>query len=385
MGEVASAITLLTMTVINRACIHTGVLEDGKMTEVTAKPYPEIDDNQIVIKAIAYAANPTDWKHIAFKWGKKGSIAGSDVSGTVAEVGSKVRGFQIGDIVSSYMHSNSSKNRGAFEYYVIGDPNTTIKYDKSNFSSQDLKEGDYPSDFINTYEGAASVTLGLSTIGVSFHYNLGIKVDKKTNASKYILIWGGATATGVLAIQVAKLAYGLKVITTASSKHHDFLKSLGADEVFDYHDPTVIEQIKRAGGANINYALDTVSNEQTFQSVYDATAETENANIDNLLFLELNQIKTDPSRKVNSTKTLVDSVNGKDVDFNGLVIPSSIELVKTYNEFWFKVLPPYVSKIKHADLKVLNPGLESANEALDLLRHNKISGKKVVFRSSILL
>ena len=370
------------MSHINKAALLTGSTDKGQLTEGGEIAYPKINDDQILIKAIAYAANPTDWKHVLGKWGGKGDIAGSDVSGTVIEVGPKVKGFEVGDVVSSFMHGNFSKTRGAFSDYVIADVNTTIKYDKSTFNSKPLEVGDHKSDSINTFEGAASINLGLVTVGLSFNHKLGIKADKQTNASKYILIWGGATATGILAIQVAKLAYGLKVITTASSKHHDFLKSLGADEVFDYHDSNVIEQIKKTGGANINYALDTVSNEQTFQSVYDATADTKDVAIDNLLFLTPDKIKTDDSRKVSFQTSLAYCVDGNDVNLNGLVVPSPPELVKEFNDFWFNVIPQYVTKLRHANLKVLEPGLKTTNEALELLREDKVAGQKVVFRAN---
>lgn len=102
-----------------------------------------------------------------------------------------------------------------------------------------------------------------------------------------------------------------RVITTASPIHHDFLRSLGADAVFDYHDSDVVDQIK-AGGANIHYALDTVGNEQTFQSVYDATADIKDATIDNLLILTPDKIKTVESRKVSFPTTVVNTIGGED-------------------------------------------------------------------------
>ncbi|EEB88317.1 hypothetical protein MPER_13912, partial [Moniliophthora perniciosa FA553] len=40
-----------------------------------------------------------------------------------------------------------------------------------------------------------------------------------------ILIWGGATSVGQFAIQLAKTA-GLQIVTTASPKNHELLKSL---------------------------------------------------------------------------------------------------------------------------------------------------------------
>lgn len=60
--------------------------------------------------------------------------------------------------------------------------------------------------------------MGLKTIALSFHDNFKIPTNKDENKNDYILIWGGATATGIMAIQIAKLVYGINVITTASKK-----------------------------------------------------------------------------------------------------------------------------------------------------------------------
>jgi NADPH:quinone reductase-like Zn-dependent oxidoreductase len=46
------------------------------------------------------------------------------------------------------------------------------------------------------------------------------------------LVYGGSTAVGLFAVQLAKLA-GYKVVATASPKNFDLVKSYGADEVVD--------------------------------------------------------------------------------------------------------------------------------------------------------
>ena len=55
-----------------------------------------------------------------------------------------------------------------------------------------------------------------------------------------VLIYGGGTATGLLAIQFAKLS-DLVVIATCSSYNIDLIKNLGADAVFNYDSITVGE------------------------------------------------------------------------------------------------------------------------------------------------
>ena len=49
-----------------------------------------------------------------------------------------------------------------------------------------------------------------------------------------ILIHGGAGAVGIFAVQLAK-RLGARTTTTASARHADFLRELGADVVVDYH------------------------------------------------------------------------------------------------------------------------------------------------------
>ena len=55
---------------------------------------------------------------------------------------------------------------------------------------------------------------------------------------------GGSSATGSLAIQFAKLS-GYKVLTTCSPHNFDFVKSIGADAVYDYKDSECANKIKK--------------------------------------------------------------------------------------------------------------------------------------------
>jgi len=87
-----------------------------------------------------------------------------------------------------------------------------------------------------------------------------------------ILVWGGASAVGQYAIQFAKLC-GLRVLTTASSKNFDLVKGLGADEVFDYRDESVVEKIRAATGNALDIAIDTISEGKTPAQVTGAIGE----------------------------------------------------------------------------------------------------------------
>jgi NADPH:quinone reductase-like Zn-dependent oxidoreductase len=66
------------------------------------------------------------------------------------------------------------------------------------------------------------------------------------DADQAILVWGGSSSVGQIAIQVLRY-YGYKnIIATASSKHHNKLRGLGAKEVFDYNDAGVVSAIFHA-------------------------------------------------------------------------------------------------------------------------------------------
>lgn len=347
-----------------------------KAVSVEEIPTPEITQDEILIEAVSYAINPTDWKHVEWGIAKQGNVLGSDVSGTVVKVGSNVKNFQVGDSVSSFVSGNTSSKNGAFAQYVVGHPNGTIKYD-----AKLSKETDAAPGLIKSYPGAASVTLGLVTIGISFSYCLRPDERGSKDGENYILIWGGATASGMLAIQVAKLVYNLKVITTASKKNHEYLKSLGADYTFDYNDADVVEQIKKVGGANLRFGLDTIAVPETFQKVYDATAEVSgDLYLDSLLLMDDSSITLDDKRdnsKIHYGKTMAYLVLQETKDLISL-LQRPEGLLKYYEPWWFNVMPKYIGQIQHPKLKVLPKGLQSAGEGFELLKQG-VSSEKIVF------
>lgn len=398
----------------NQGATITGSRNLDNLVSINEIPYPTLEDDMIILRTVANAVNPTDWKHIfpedfakhltleAFKklglgvrslenvfgavggsigyfvgknatYAQKGAVVGSDVSGIVEEVGKKVTKVKKGDFIGASLHGGMTKN-GGFSKYVLVSENSAVKF--SHLLQSSVEPGQHPGAKITSFEAAASVPLGLKTVALSFHCHLGIPPHQSQNKEDYLLIWGGATATGILAIQIAKKVYGIKVITTASKKHHEALLSLGADKAFDYHDKDVIEQLKTAGQGKIKYALDCVSNVETFQSVYDATEGSSDVCLDNLLFLNAKLINTRKNHQAKFVSTNAYLVDGR----RHFGKKASKELLDQYLDFWHNYLPPIVEQLQTAPLKVLQPGLESANEGLRLLIENKVSGEKVVFR-----
>lgn len=362
-----------------KAATFSGTTENNNFSVIKDIELAKIQPDQLLVKTKAVGINPTDWKHVV-GFGIQ-SIIGSDASGIVEEVGSDVKGFSKGDIVSSFDHGNTDFVRGKFGDYYITCARGTIKYDKSKFNvDKVLSVGENDPSNLENFEAAAASTLSLGTVAISFHHNLGIKYDKDANKDKSILIWGGATATGIYAIQVAKYIYGLNVITTASSKNIDLLKSYGADQVFDYSDENVSSSIKESSNGKIYYALDTVSTPNTLQATYDSTIGSPTIAIDNLLGLSEDSLSNcDKSRNIKFTQTLVYLAIEEKVEMMGGVTRPA-DLIQYYDEFWFTILPKYIDQIRSPKLLTLEPGLESVNQGLTLSKEGKVSGGKIVFR-----
>jgi len=74
--------------------------------------------------------------------------------------------------------------------------------------------------------------------------------------AKKILIWGGSSSTGLVAIGYAKQA-GYTVISTCSPHNFPLLQEKGTDHIFDYHEATTVNKIRDL--FPIDYWFDTIS------------------------------------------------------------------------------------------------------------------------------
>lgn len=101
-------------------------------------------------------------------------------------------------------------------------------------------------DSLSFQEGAV-LPLALSTASAGLFQadTLGLPLPSSEDIqqrNEAILVWGGASSVGSVAIQLAA-ASGVTVVTTASPRNHEFVRSCGAHTIFDYKSPTVVEDI----------------------------------------------------------------------------------------------------------------------------------------------
>jgi NADPH:quinone reductase-like Zn-dependent oxidoreductase len=162
-------------------------------------PIPRLRDDYILVKTIAVALNPADWQDLdePFRPGTTRSLLGIDAAGIVIEVGKSVtKSFKKGDRIAGCSHgaNDLEPEDGTFAEYIV------VKGDLA------FKLPDYMS-----FEEGSTLSVGISTVmhGLYKHFDFPFPDAKDEGKAKQggepILIYGGSSATGTLAIQFAKL------------------------------------------------------------------------------------------------------------------------------------------------------------------------------------
>ncbi len=92
-------------------------------------------------------------------------------------------------------------------------------------------------------------------------------VDRgRLQAGETVLITAAAGGVGSAAVQIA-VAMGARALGAASARNHDYLRSLGASEVFDYHAADWAQQVRAAAGGGVDLLLDGAGGQTRDQAI----------------------------------------------------------------------------------------------------------------------
>jgi len=211
------------------------VRESAGKAVLKAIPVPDVEDDYILVRTVAVALNPTDWTTLDAP-GDNGTLVGCDFAGVVEDVGGTVTvtgRFRKGDRVAGFSHggkficeliylllwpssavplflffiyyghslpkylgNDAKPHTGAFARYIVAKAALAMHI-PDNVS----------------FEAASTVCVGFCTAGYALYKVLGLPfpgVDEAGRSDarkedKTLLIYGGSTATGTIAIQLAKL------------------------------------------------------------------------------------------------------------------------------------------------------------------------------------
>ncbi|KAJ5827401.1 Protein TOXD [Penicillium robsamsonii] len=349
-----------------KAVIVTSFEHEGLVTD---RAIPALRDDYILVKVEAVALNPTDWKHVKFL-SPPGSLVGCDYAGIVQKIGKNVKKlFKEGDRVCGFVHGGNAlqPDDGAFAEYIVakGDIQMHIP---DNLSFQE----------------AATLGVGITTVGQALYQSLKLALPATLESpqtanplepAETLLIYGGSTATGALAIQFAKLS-GYTVLTTCSPHNFEQVKSLGADKVFDYNAPDAAAEIRAYTHNKLKLAFDTISIDASAR-LCDAALSTEGGDYTALLAVGIDRVN------INDRWTLAYSAIGEEYMYRGTPLPSKPEDKEFAVMFWSiaeRLLAD--GKVKVHTPKVNPGGLNGVIDGLQLLRDNKVSGEKLVYNLS---
>lgn len=241
--------------------------EKVRPLEVKTAPYTSPGENEILVKNAAVAVNPVDCKlqELAIFPLQYPIILGSDVAGEVVEVGKSVTSFKKGDRVLGLAnwHASQKNSEAGFQLYSILQPVFTSSI---------------PDDL--SFDRASVIPLCLATAAAGLYQDHSLHLQYPSLSpqptSKTLLIWGGASCVGSNAIQLA-IASGYEVITTASAKNFEYVKKLGASQVFDYNKANVIDDVVATLDAKVTVGIfDAVSANGAIEACLEVSSKARN-------------------------------------------------------------------------------------------------------------
>jgi NADPH:quinone reductase-like Zn-dependent oxidoreductase len=184
----------------------------------------------------------------------------------------------------------------------------------------------------------------------------------------------------MLGIQYAKLS-GLHVIVAASPDHADYLKSLGADDVFDYRSPTCGADINKLTNNKLAYAWDCVG---TGEAVCGAALSTTGPSKYGSINLASSAEALKKANPVAEGPLLVLAYNavGENFEYQKTIIRPSTEEV----EFGIEFKAATLELVAKGSLKLVRTavnnggsGLEGVMKGMNEMRQGKVRCQKLVY------
>ncbi|AEO57491.1 alcohol dehydrogenase-like protein [Thermothelomyces thermophilus ATCC 42464] len=243
---------------------------EGRHAVARDRAVPACGPTSVLVRVRAVALNPTDHKTPArVKTG--GLTAGCDFAGEVVAVGARAndepgdaaacagipRRWAPGDRVLGVVYGSNpgAPAWGAFAEYVEADPVMLCR----------LPDG-WDWETAASVGGSVHGSVALCLFGEG---KMGLDMGGKKDLQKVVLVYGGSTACGTMALQILRLA-GYIPIATCSARNAGLVTAYGAAATFDYNLETCADEIKEYTKSALWYALDCIGTAQSAALCYAA-------------------------------------------------------------------------------------------------------------------
>ena len=176
-------------------------------------------------------------------------------------------------------------------------------------------------------------------------------------------------------------------ITTCSPHNFDLVKSYGAEQVYDYHDPaSSVDQIKAYTGNALDYALDCVCDAASMNFCYNAIGRFGGKYTALQPYQHLvEHLQNKRARRVKADWILGSALFGKKINWKE---PYNVEAdpeLRVFGEEWFRCaqrlldrgeIRPHPVRVDSGDVT----GFEGVLRGLEVLKSKGVSGEKLVYR-----
>ena len=204
-------------------------------------PVPDLGPDDVLVAVTAASVNPVDTYVRSGRYDTPipiPFIIGRDLVGTVAEIGSAVRDFAVGDPVWANSLGHAGRQGAATDLAVV-----------ARERLYRLPDGVDPQVAVAVAHPAVTAYLG-------WFRRAGIRPGWT------VFVGGGAGNVGIAAIQLATRA-GVRVIASARDSHADRCLAAGADAVVDYRAPDLADGIAATAPNGVDVYWDTSGTNDT--------------------------------------------------------------------------------------------------------------------------
>lgn len=186
---------------------------------------------------------------------------------------------------------------------------------------------------------------------------------------------------GIRTISDKKHRSGLEVITTASKHNFDYVKALGASQVFDYKSPTCGADIRKATNNKLYVAWDAIGEKSSANICGEALSSDASAAPGGQILYATTLGSKVLRDDVVSRKTMMYTTFGEAYTKGGRETPASkedFEYMKKFVAISQKLVDDGV--IKPHRLDVRKGGLDGIAGGLSDMKEGKVSAAKLVYK-----
>lgn len=230
-----------------------------KLTYKTDFPEPTIGPDDVLVNVKATGVNRVD---LVVRVGYPGitipmpHVPGGDISGTIAKLGSNVKGFSVSDRVVAWpliaCHTCALCKEGKENLCL------NWKYFGMHRHGGYAEYVSVPADSLmrlpDNISFEEAITLGIAGLA-AYH---AITSVGELRAGETFMIWGGSGGVGTIAVQLAKMVGATVIATVGKNEKRDVVKNLGADYVFNHYQDDVQAEVMKLFPIGIDMIIDYV-------------------------------------------------------------------------------------------------------------------------------